>query len=82
MAREILHYVQIDIPGEFSSNDYARFFIAFRMTCQDGICYCERANLSFSVILNELLGEEESQLRVRWMSKTTWLKYYNYDSSN
>jgi len=50
------------MPEGFSSKEYAKFFNAFRMTCWEFL-FSERVSLLF-VILNELLGEEES-LRVR-----------------
>ena len=43
---------------------YAGSFTAFRMTCRKDFRHSERV-LPFYVILNELLGEEESLLRVR-----------------
>ena len=63
-----------------SSNGYAGFFTTFRMTCLE-VFYSERA-IPFFVILNELLGEEESLLWVCFMSYTIGKKCFKHDSSN
>ena len=73
--------VQNDMPGGFPAMSTQDSSLSFRMTFPGGFCHSERVP-PFFVILNELLGEEESlPLKVR--DKVVKLMAdFIYDSSN
>jgi len=91
--------VKILLPFKHdSSNEYAGFFTAFRMTCRVVFCHSERAfgrgripaacvrvglgQLSWFVILNELLGRGRIPALRRLVEVFKLLTPFIYDSSN